>query len=150
MWSRKLLCELSKLSKCNAFNLLGGLDTIRTLMHLFLFTNSAQRALVSICTQHYSFCWSRYFHLLMDSAYLSGRVYASAVNFPCIITLVLPLKTKKPTKTTISSVILIRLRFQVYSSERSIVNVVRRVTWIYSYGYTPFNCLFFILFWTFS
>ena len=38
---RKLLCELSKLSKFDAFNLLG------TLMHLFLFTNSAQRELVS-------------------------------------------------------------------------------------------------------
>ena len=37
---RKLLCELSKLSKLN---------TSGTLMHLFLFTNSAQRELVSIC-----------------------------------------------------------------------------------------------------
>ena len=35
---RKLLCELSKFSKFNAFDLL-------------LFTNSAQRELVSICTQ---------------------------------------------------------------------------------------------------
>ena len=40
---RKLLCELSKLSKSS--------DTKRTLMHLLLFTNSAQRELVSICTQ---------------------------------------------------------------------------------------------------
>ena len=41
-------------------------DTKRTLVHLFLFTNSAQRELVSICTQ---------------------TVYATAINFPCIITL---------------------------------------------------------------
>ena len=41
-------------------------DTKRTLVHLFLFTNSAQRELVSICTQ---------------------SVYATAINFPCIITL---------------------------------------------------------------
>ena len=40
-------------------------ETKRTLMHLFLFTNSAQRELVSICTQ----------------------VYATAINFPCIKTL---------------------------------------------------------------
>ena len=45
---RKLLCELSKLSK---LMLLTSSDTRRTLMHLFLFTNSAQRELVSICTQ---------------------------------------------------------------------------------------------------
>ena len=31
--------------------LLTSSDTKRTLMHLFLFTNSAQRELVSICTQ---------------------------------------------------------------------------------------------------
>ena len=31
--------------------LLTSSDTIRTLMHLFLFTNSAQRELVSICSQ---------------------------------------------------------------------------------------------------
>ena len=48
---RKLLCEFSKLSKLYAFLLLGS-DTKRTLMHLFLFTNSAQRELVSICTQY--------------------------------------------------------------------------------------------------
>ena len=33
------------------FMLLTSSDTKRTLMHLFLFTNSAQRELVSICTQ---------------------------------------------------------------------------------------------------
>jgi len=41
-------------------------DTKRTLMHLFLFANSAQRELVSTCTQ---------------------SIYATAINFPCIITL---------------------------------------------------------------
>ena len=46
--------------------LLTSSDTKRTVMHLFLFTNSAQRELVSICT----------------------RVYATAINFPCITTLV--------------------------------------------------------------
>ena len=45
---RKLLCELSKLSN---LMLLTSSDTKRTLMHPFLFTNSAQRELVSICTQ---------------------------------------------------------------------------------------------------
>ena len=45
---RKLLCELSKLSN---LMLLTSSDTKRTLMHLLLFTNSAQRELVSICTQ---------------------------------------------------------------------------------------------------
>ena len=43
-------------------------DTRQTLMHLFLFTNSAQRELVSILC----------------------RVYATAFNFPCISTLLLP------------------------------------------------------------
>ena len=41
--------------------LLTSSDTKRTLMHLFLFTNSAQRELVSICTQS-----------------------TTAINFPCI------------------------------------------------------------------
>ena len=50
----KLLCELSKLSN---LMLLTSSDTKRTLMHLFLFTNSA---LVSICTQK-----------------------TTAINFPC-------------------------------------------------------------------
>ena len=45
---RKLLCELSKLSN---LIILTSSDTKRTLMHLFLFTNSAQGELVSICTQ---------------------------------------------------------------------------------------------------
>ena len=45
---RKLLCELSKWSN---LMLLTSLDTKWTLMHLLLFTNSAQRELVSICTQ---------------------------------------------------------------------------------------------------
>ena len=34
--------------------LLTSSDTKRTLMHLLLFTNSAQRELVSICTQRYT------------------------------------------------------------------------------------------------
>ena len=46
--------------------MLSSSDTKRTMRHLFLFTNSAQRELVSICT----------------------RAYATAVNFPYIITLV--------------------------------------------------------------
>ena len=36
--------------------LLSSLDTRRTLVHLFLFTNSAQRELVSICTQSIRNC----------------------------------------------------------------------------------------------
>ena len=58
----KLLCELSKLSKFNAFNLLMHIDTKRTLMDLILFTNSPQRELVS-CVR---------------------RVYTTAITFPCI------------------------------------------------------------------
>ena len=45
---RKLLCEFSKLSKLNDST---SSDTKRTLKHLLLFTKSAQRELVSICTQ---------------------------------------------------------------------------------------------------
>ena len=48
---RKLLCALSKLSN---LMLLTSSDTKRTLMHLSLFTNSAQRELVSICTHEYT------------------------------------------------------------------------------------------------
>ena len=55
---RKLLCEISKLSN---LMLLTSSDTKRTLMHLFLFTNSSQRELVSI--------------------------YTTAINFLCISTL---------------------------------------------------------------
>ena len=57
---RKLLYELSKLSKFNAF--ITSSDTKRTLMHLFLFTNSAQRELVSICTQSIGNCNSLSLH----------------------------------------------------------------------------------------
>ena len=45
---RKLLCELLELSNLMPLN---SSDIKRTLMHPFLFTNSAQRELVSICTQ---------------------------------------------------------------------------------------------------
>ena len=48
--------------------LLTSSDTRRTLMNLFLFTNSAQKELVSICIQ-----------------------YTTAINFLCIITLVVAL-----------------------------------------------------------
>ena len=47
--------------------LLTSSDTKRTLMHLFLFTKSAQRELVSIVC----------------------RVYATAINFPCITPLII-------------------------------------------------------------
>ena len=50
---RKVLCELSKFSN---LMLLTSSDTKWTLMHLFLFTNSAQRELVSICTQSIRNC----------------------------------------------------------------------------------------------
>ena len=53
----KLLCELSML--------LTSSDTKRTLMHLFLFTNSAHREVKYV-----------------------RRVHATAINFPCIITLI--------------------------------------------------------------
>ena len=60
----KLLCELSKLSKFNAFNLLG--YTRRTLRHLFLFTNSTQRELVSICTQSIWNCNQLSLHYILE------------------------------------------------------------------------------------
>ena len=63
--------------------LLTSSDTKRTLKHLFLLTNSTQRELVSICTQ----------------------IYATAINFPCIITLPGPLGScKVPTKMFAHSV----------------------------------------------
>ena len=46
-------CELSKLSN---LMLLTSSDTERTLMRLFLFTYSAQRGMVSICTQSIRCC----------------------------------------------------------------------------------------------
>ena len=56
-------------------------DTKRTLLHLFLFTNSAQRELVQYVR----------------------KVYATAINFPCIITLICAMfighkQTNKQTK----------------------------------------------------
>ena len=64
---RKLLCELSKLSN---LVLLTSSDTKRTMMHLLLFTNSAQREYVRI-------------------------VDATAINFPCITFLVLEVFSEK-------------------------------------------------------
>ena len=43
--------------------LLSSSDTKRTLMHLFLFINSAQRELVSICTQSMRRCIFNYLSL---------------------------------------------------------------------------------------
>ncbi len=58
---RKLLWVLSKLSKFNALTSSES-DTKRTLqMHLFLFTNSAQRELVSICIAEYTRPLNKYF-----------------------------------------------------------------------------------------
>ena len=42
--------------------LLTSSDTKRTLMHLFLFTNSAQRELVLICTQNIRMCIKLFLH----------------------------------------------------------------------------------------
>jgi len=61
-------CELSKVSKLNAF-ILPAPETRRTLMHLFLFTNTAQRELVSICTQR-----------IRNSNYLSLPYYLHLTN----------------------------------------------------------------------
>ena len=65
---RNLFCELSKVSKLNAF-ILPAPETRRTLMHLFLFTNTAQRELVSICTQR-----------IRNSNYLSLPYYLHLTN----------------------------------------------------------------------
>ena len=48
-WSKKTIIWIFKIIKIKCF--LSSSDTRRLLMHLFLFTNSAQRELVSICTQ---------------------------------------------------------------------------------------------------
>ena len=61
---RKILCDLSKLSKFNVFNLLG------------YYTNTDTSILV------YKFRPKR----------TGFRVYAAAINFPCIITLHFPIK----------------------------------------------------------
>ena len=95
---RKLLCELSKLSKLNAFILLG--YTRRTLMHLFLFTNIARRELVSNMyaentQQQLTFLTLLpWMHLFLFQTpprenwfqYIR-KEYAKAINFPYIITL---------------------------------------------------------------
>ena len=47
--------------------LLTSSDTDRTLMHLFLFTNSTQRELVSICTQSVRNCNQLSLHYNLDS-----------------------------------------------------------------------------------
>ena len=47
-WNILVTCDLSNFQNSM---LLTSSETKRTLMHLFLFTNSAQRELVSICTQ---------------------------------------------------------------------------------------------------
>ena len=73
---RKLLYELSKLSN---LMLLTYSDTKRTLMHLFLFTNSVQRELVSICTQ----CITRpqlTFLALHPCSCLSSRLILCSIN----------------------------------------------------------------------
>ena len=70
-------------------------------MHLFLFTNTAQRELVSIC----------------------GRAYVTAINFPCICTLV---KTKKNVN--------LKPTFHLYLFVRKYFNFI--------YG---FNSLFFLI-----
>ena len=64
--------------------LLTSSDTKRTLMHLFLFTNSAQRELVLIHVR---------------------RVYATAINFPCITTLPRTRDESNFVKSIISSAI---------------------------------------------
>ena len=68
---RKLLCELSKLSKFSKFN--ASSDTKRTLMHLFLFTNSAQRELVSICTQSICNCNYTFGHWHVEDSMFAGK-----------------------------------------------------------------------------
>ena len=68
---RKILCELSKLSK---FNALTSSDTKRTMMHLLLFTNSAQKDLVSICTQSVRNCNWLSLHYTLGLNYLFLQV----------------------------------------------------------------------------
>ena len=63
----QLLCELSKLSN---LMLLTSSDTKQTLMHLFLFTNSAQWELVSICTQSIRNCNQLSLHYILVVLYM--------------------------------------------------------------------------------
>ena len=72
-------------------SVLAASDTRRTLMHLFLFTNSAQRQLVSICMQSISNCNELSLHYN-----LGYNIFGSTYNFPssphhqhCFITLFL-------------------------------------------------------------
>ena len=67
---RKLLCELSNLSKFNAFNLPGFLTNIDATILVYKFRTEN---------------WFQYVR----------RVYANAINFPCIITLTYPVSLKK-------------------------------------------------------
>ena len=57
--------------------LLTSSDTKRTLMHPFLFTNSAQRELVSICTQSIRNCNKLSLHYILG---LSVTLYQEKIN----------------------------------------------------------------------
>ena len=74
-------------------------DTKQTLMHLFLFTNSAQRELVLVR--------KKYINIYVR------RVYATAINFPCIITLVSSNIVKFEIKTKL-------WKFSVYHTKHQI------------------------------
>ena len=76
----KIVCEFTKLSKCILAMLLTSSDTKRTLMHLFVFTNSAQ----------------------IDCFQYVRRVFATSINYPCIITLVEPFFTDFQEKKTLN------------------------------------------------
>jgi len=56
-------------------------DSIRTLMHLFLFTISAQRELVSICTQNIRNCNFLTLHYNLAPCYIRSACFSTAILF---------------------------------------------------------------------
>ena len=61
--------------------LLSSSDTRRTLMHLFLFTISAQRELVSICTQNIRNCNFLTLHYNLAPCYIRSACFSTAILF---------------------------------------------------------------------
>ena len=70
--------------------LLASLDTKRTLMHLFMLTNSAQYSLMHL-------------FFFTNFAQYVRRVYTTAIKFPCITTLGKALFTSQKMKYTVHS-----------------------------------------------
>ena len=75
---RKLMCIIKNNQN---LMLLTSSDTKRTLMHLFLFTNSVQRELVSICTQSIRNCNYLSLHHNLEREHFSSELAQFLNNF---------------------------------------------------------------------